>query len=193
MGAVRETLMPARNSGDNQVPCVGVGLSESLTSKVHHVLDAGSHFMWEWGKPDSTLFSPSHFPLSQSGEPSFLPQEVSCLEEGIQRAAPLLVVLSEPEICCQGWMGHGDLSHSILSILSAPNNVKVVAGSVFPRGIIQEFTASRCHSSLSVLLLQVKKSAKKLQPQSTEPVKRPSQKEKKGRPEEKPRTRSALT
>lgn len=90
--------------------------------------------MWEWGKPDSTLFSPSHFPLSQSGEPSFLPQEVSCLEEGIQRAAPLLVVLSEPEICCQGWMGHGDLSHSILSILSAPNNVKVVAGSVFPRG-----------------------------------------------------------
>ncbi|XP_016053342.1 PREDICTED: hepatoma-derived growth factor-related protein 2 isoform X2 [Miniopterus natalensis] len=36
---------------------------------------------------------------------------------------------------------------------------------------------------------EVKKSAKKLQPQSTEPVKRPSQKEKKGRPEEKTRSR----
>ncbi|XP_066200725.1 hepatoma-derived growth factor-related protein 2 isoform X2 [Saccopteryx leptura] len=36
---------------------------------------------------------------------------------------------------------------------------------------------------------EVKKSAKKLQPQSTEPVKRSSQKEKRGRPEEKPRSR----
>ena len=39
-------------------------------------------------------------------------------------------------------------------------------------------------------LLQVKKSAKKLQPQSTEPARRPSQKEKRGRSEEKPRARS---
>ncbi|XP_066131536.1 hepatoma-derived growth factor-related protein 2 isoform X2 [Saccopteryx bilineata] len=36
---------------------------------------------------------------------------------------------------------------------------------------------------------EVKKSAKKLQPQSTEPVKRSSHKEKRGRPEEKPRSR----
>lgn len=73
-------------------------------------------------------------------------------------------------------------------ILPASSGVKVVAGGVVsPRGIVQEFGASP-----SVLLLQVKKSAKKLQPQSTEPVKRPSQKEKKGRPEEKPRSRSAL-
>ncbi|XP_027625408.1 hepatoma-derived growth factor-related protein 2, partial [Tupaia chinensis] len=36
---------------------------------------------------------------------------------------------------------------------------------------------------------QAKKSAKKPQPQSTEPVRKPSQKEKKGRPEEKPRAR----
>ncbi|XP_059553100.1 hepatoma-derived growth factor-related protein 2 isoform X2 [Myotis daubentonii] len=36
---------------------------------------------------------------------------------------------------------------------------------------------------------EVKKSAKKLQPQNTESMKRPSQKEKKGRPEEKPRSR----
>lgn len=41
-------------------------------------------------------------------------------------------------------------------------------------------------------LLQVKKSAKKLQPQSTEPARRPSQKEKRGRSEEKPRARSGL-
>ncbi|KFO28828.1 Hepatoma-derived growth factor-related protein 2 [Fukomys damarensis] len=34
-----------------------------------------------------------------------------------------------------------------------------------------------------------KKSTKKLQPQSTEPTRKPSQKEKRGRPEEKPRTR----
>lgn len=39
-------------------------------------------------------------------------------------------------------------------------------------------------------LLQVKKSAKKLQPQSTEPARRSSQKEKRGRSEEKPRARS---
>ena len=39
-------------------------------------------------------------------------------------------------------------------------------------------------------LLQVKKSAKKLQPQGTEPARRPSQKEKRGRSEEKPRARS---
>lgn len=38
-------------------------------------------------------------------------------------------------------------------------------------------------------LLQVKKSAKKLQPQSTEPARRSSQKEKRGRSEEKPRAR----
>ncbi|XP_019599577.2 hepatoma-derived growth factor-related protein 2 isoform X1 [Rhinolophus sinicus] len=36
---------------------------------------------------------------------------------------------------------------------------------------------------------EAKKSAKKLQPQSMEPVRRPSQKEKRGRPEEKPRAR----
>ncbi|XP_023603442.1 hepatoma-derived growth factor-related protein 2-like [Myotis lucifugus] len=61
--------------------------------------------------------------------------------------------------------------------------------SCLPKGGVQEFRASPCRSSPSILLLQVKKSAKKLQPQNTEPVKRPSQKEKKGRPEEKPRSR----
>ncbi|EQB77624.1 hepatoma-derived growth factor-related protein 2 [Camelus ferus] len=39
---------------------------------------------------------------------------------------------------------------------------------------------------------KVKKSAKKLQPQSTEPARRPSQKEKRGRSEEKPRARKVL-
>lgn len=58
---------------------------------------------------------------------------------------------------------------------------------------LQGVRASPHHSSPFSLLLQAKKSAKKLQQQSTEPARRPSQKEKRGRPEEKPRARSAPT
>lgn len=49
---------------------------------------------------------------------------------------------------------------------------------------------ARCSSPFIPWLPQVKKSAKKLQSQSTEPARRPSQKEKRGRSEEKPRARS---
>lgn len=58
---------------------------------------------------------------------------------------------------------------------------------------LQGVRGSPRHSSPFSLVLQAKKSAKKLQPQSTEPARRPSQKEKRGRPEEKPRARSAPT
>lgn len=47
-----------------------------------------------------------------------------------------------------------------------------------------------CGMSPFLLLLQAKKSAKKLS-QSSESARRPSQKEKRGRPEDKPRARSA--
>lgn len=153
----------------------------------------GSHFTWEWGKPDNTLFSPSCFPLSQRGD------QVPCLRkcpagkkeyEGLPHC--WWAFQSLRSAARDGW-DTGTFPIPSCPFYQLPAVLRWWQEVLSPQGGVQEFRASPCRSSPSILLLQVKKSAKKLQPQNTESMKRPSQKEKKGRPEEKPRSRSALT
>lgn len=68
----------------------------------------------------------------------------------------------------------------------SPEAPKLRAG---PWGWVQRLP--HCSEPCSVPVPQGKKSTKKLPPQSAEPTRKPGQKEKRGRPEEKPRARSA--
>lgn len=159
-------------------------------------LRPGSHSV-RWGKPENILFSAVTLPFVSKGEPSPLPQEATCSTGGMRWGCPTVGQSCQGlRSGCSGadWAQGSFSAHPVCSLSS-----QQCKGSgrkccvVSPRGTVQGPGVRPCCSSPSVLLLQAKKSAKKLQPQSMEPVRRPSQKEKRGRPEEKPRARSAPT